>query len=142
MELHRATDHIDQTLQDLIGAENDPSKRANLMVLQSMALNLSANTMALNALSGEINDHKAEFIKHREDFRVHAEEEQAILSQMRGGSKVFMYFIGLIQAVVFAGFALGMNSYSTLVNDFHDLQISVSAYHAKIDNLVDLHKGK
>ena len=65
MELQRATDNIDQTISELIAAENDPSKRANLLILQAMALNLSANTMALNALSNEIYDHKREFKEHR-----------------------------------------------------------------------------
>ena len=142
MELHRATDNIDQTLLDLIAAENDPIKRANLLVLQSMAVNLSANTMALNALASEINDHKKDFNDHREDFRVHAEQEKQVLASMRGGSRVFMYFMSLIQAVVFAAFGFGLNSYAGHVNELHDLQISAAAYHSKVDQLVDSHKEK
>ena len=140
VDLHRATDNIDSTLVDLIAGENDPGKRANLLILQAMALNLSANTMALNALSGEINDHKKEFKEHRGEFKMHAEDEAAVLSQMKGGARVFMWFISFIQIVVFAGFAYAMSNYADLVMDFHKLQVSVSAYHAKVDQLVETHK--
>ena len=142
MELHRATDNIDQALVDLISEENDPGKRATLLVLQAMSLNLSANTMALNALSTEINDHKKDFKEHREDFKKHSEEEQAVLSQVKGGSRVFMYFMGVIQTVVFAAFGFGIHSFTKLSEELHDTQISVSAYHVKVDQLVDSHKGK
>lgn len=142
MEFQRATDNIDHTLNTLIAEENDPGRRANLLILHAMALNLSANTMALNALSTEIYDHKKEFKEHREEFKEHAEEEQAILSEMRGGTKVFMYFMGLIQVLVFGVIGWATNSYGVHINDFHDLQISVSAYNTKVDQLMETHKGK
>lgn len=142
MELHRATDNIDRALVDLISEENDPGKRATLLVLQAMSLNLSANTMALNALSAEINDHKKDFKDHRADFKKHAEDEQAVLSQVKGGSRVFMYFMGVIQTVVFASFGFGIHSFVKISEDLHDTQISVSAYHAKVDQLMETHKGK
>lgn len=142
MELNRATDNIDQALVDLIVEENDPGKRATLLVLQSMSLNLSANTMALNALSTEINDHKKDFKEHRDEFKVHSEQEKGVMSQVKGGSRVFMYFMGVIQTVVFASFGFGIHSFIKLSEDLHDTQISVSAYHAKVDQLVETHKGK
>ncbi len=140
MEFQRATDNVDQTINEMIADENDPSKRANLLILQAMALNLSANTMALNALSNEIYDHKREFKEHREEFRQQTEEQNNVMSQMKGGSKVFMYFIGVIQVVVFGVISWGVSNYISHIKDFHELEISVSAYHSKIDALVEYHK--
>ena len=142
MELQRATDNIDQTLSELIAAENDPGKRANLLILHAMALNLSANTMALNALSTEIYDHKKEFKEHREEFRQQTEDQNNLMAQMKGGSKVFMYFIGVIQVVVFGVITWGVTMYSAHVKDFHELEIAVSAYHTKVDALVESHREK
>lgn len=136
MEYHRATDNIDQTILDLISTENDPGKRANLLILQAMAINLSANTMALNALSTEIYDHKKEFKAHREEFKQHVEDETEIMSQIKGGSKVFMYFISVIQALVIGAFTLGMRDYSSLSTEFHAQQIVVAAEHAKMESFM------
>ena len=136
MEYQRATDNIDRTLGEYIAAENDPGKRANLLILQAMAINLSANTMALNALSTEIYDHKIEFKEHRDEFKKHADEEAEILAQMKGGSKVFMYAMSLIQAIVFSAFAWGLSGYSSHTIEFRNLQMSVAAYHAKIDSFI------
>ena len=140
MEFQRATDNVDQHLSRLIAAEDDPGKRANLLILQAMALNLSANTMALNALSTEIYDHKREFIAHREEFKTHAADEAEILNKIRGGSKVFMFFITGIQMIVFGVLAWGVGNYSETVTDLHQLQVTVSAYHAKVDQLVETHR--
>lgn len=71
MEFHRATTNIDENLHKLITEETDPSKRANLLVMSAMALNLSANTMALNALSTEIYEQKKEAKNDRINLRAH-----------------------------------------------------------------------
>jgi hypothetical protein len=136
MEYHKATDNIDQNILDLIHAENDPGKRANLLILQAMAINLGANTMALNALSTEIYDHKKEFKAHREEFMQHIETEVAIVSQIKGGSRVFMYFMSVIQAIVFTAFTYGMHDYSQLSAEFHAQQVSIAAQQAKVDSFI------
>ena len=136
MEYHRATDNIDQNILDLIHAENDPGKRANLLILQAMAINLGANTMALNALSTEIYDHKKEFKAHREEFAQHVEAESEIMSQIKGGSRVFMYFISVIQAIVFAAFTYGMHDYSKLSAEFHEQQVAIAAHQASVDRFI------
>ena len=136
MEYHRATDYIDQSLTEYIAAENDPSKRANLLILQAMAVNLSANTMALNALSTEIYDHKREFKEHRDEFKQHAEGEADLMAQMRGGTKVFMYILSFAQALVFAISAWVINGYAAHSAEFREMQISEAAFHAKIDSFV------
>ena len=136
MEYHRATDNIDQNILDLIHDENDPGKRANLLILQAMAINLGANTMALNAISTEIYDHKKEFKAHREEFIQHVESEVAIMSQIKGGSRVFMYFMSVIQAIVFAAFTYGMHDYSQLSAEFHEQQVAVAAQKSKVDSFM------
>jgi uncharacterized protein YggU (UPF0235/DUF167 family) len=99
MKIHEATDHIDESLQTLIAEEPDQGKRANLLVLSAMALNLSVNTMALNALSGEIHDHKREFKEHRETFRNH---------------KVLVYAMSVVVTLVFVGAVWVIHNYHTL----------------------------
>ena len=78
MDLHKATDHIDEVLPELMTEETDPVKKANLLVLHAMALNLSANTMALNALSVEIHDQKREF----KDSRLVLKSHKSFISVM------------------------------------------------------------
>lgn len=100
MELHKATDHIDQSLHTLIAEEPDQGKRANLLVLSAMALNLSANTMALNALSGEIHDHKKDLKDHRVQLKNH---------------KVFLYSMALILTAVFTGVVWVIHNFASLM---------------------------
>ena len=71
MYLQNATNNIDENLAKMIAEEPDQVQRANLLVLNAIALNLSANTMALNALGVEVHDHKQEFKEHRQKFRDH-----------------------------------------------------------------------
>ena len=136
MEYHRATDNIDQNILDLIHAENDPGKRANLLILQAMAINLGANTMALNALSTEIYDHKKEFKEHREEFMKHVETEAAMVSQFRGGTKVFMFFMTIIQVIVVSAFTYGLNDYAKLTAEFHAQQVADAAQTAKVNGFM------
>jgi len=136
MEYHRATDNIGQNILDLIHDENDPGKRANLLILQAMAINLGANTMALNALSTEIYDHKREFREHREEFKKHVEVEAAIVSQFRGGTKVFMFFMTVIQVIIGAALTYGLDDYTKLNAEFHAQQVTDAAQTAKVNSFM------
>lgn len=71
MEIHSATTNIDDKLRELISNEPDQTKKANLLVMSAMALNLCANTMALNALSTEIYEQKKEAKNDRIHLRAH-----------------------------------------------------------------------
>ena len=99
MELHKATDNIDHTLDKLIADEPDHGRRANLLVLSAMALNLSANTMALNALSVEIHDHKKDFKDHRLKLKNH---------------KSFVTFMSVVVTIVFIGAVWVIQNYALL----------------------------
>jgi hypothetical protein len=139
----RATDKVHSNtldIDEMIRGEDNEEKRATLMVLSAINTSLVANTLAVAEISSRFEKHEVAFADHRKEFQSHAKDEADVLSQMRGGSKVFMWFIGLLQVVLFSAAAWVFGSLNTLTVELHEIEVSVSAYHSKVDNLVDSHR--
>ena len=127
------------SIDDLITKENDPEKRATLMVLQQIHQSLLDNTIAVQDMHHRLTDHMGEFRSHREDFRIHAEDEEARLNQIKGGTKAFMWMMAIIQTIIIGSTGMVIGNYLGLSRDFHALELSVTAYHTKVDHLDDMH---
>jgi hypothetical protein len=136
----RATDHMNTLdIEAMISAENDSEKRATLMVLNNINQSLIKNTIAVEDISGRLNDHVTAFRDHRKDFSEHAENEAALLNQFRGSYKIGVWVLGAIQSLIIAAFVWTTGNISSLSLEMHEIEVSVAAYHAKVDQLVSTH---
>lgn len=88
----REMDPVQQKIEDLIAAEEDPKDRAFLMILNKMAKNLEVNTELTQTLSAELKAHTREFAKHEQ-------KEMAAWNQGRGMWRMMVYALAILQAV-------------------------------------------
>lgn len=97
----RAADKVQDDIDSLIAAENDPKERAILIVLQSINRSLIANTISTQAAHLDLLKHRSEFVEHLDNFKLHAINEEALMNRARGGWMVLAFFLTLAQ-----GFAI------------------------------------
>lgn len=128
-------------IEDMISAENDPEKRATLMVLNNINQSLLKNTIAVEDISGRLNDHVEAFKEHRGEFREHAESEAALVNQFKGSYRIGVWVLGVVQTLIVGCFAWVTSNITMINNEIHELEVSVSAYHAKVDQLVAMHQN-
>jgi hypothetical protein len=95
----RETDMSRTEIDALIAAENDPQKRVQLMVLQSIHMSLVANTDLTRELATELQSHKTAFTKHVVAFTEHHQREEAMINKGKGAWMVTVWVLGIIQLV-------------------------------------------
>lgn len=91
-------------LDAMVAAENDPSKRATLMVLNAINRSLNQNTLVTHTVKDQLTDLKTEFQDHVLGFARHAKDEEALLNKGRGAWMALAWFLGVVQIAV--GFAI------------------------------------
>jgi hypothetical protein len=87
-------------LDALIAAENDPSKLANLMVLNAINRSLTHNTSMTHNVNEGLSGLKKEFTAHVDNFANHAKIEEALLNKGRGAWMALAWFLGVLQVIV------------------------------------------
>lgn len=87
-------------LDALISTEDDPSKRANLMVLNAINRSLTHNTAMTFSVGEGLAGLKKDFTIHVDSFADHAKVEEALLNKGRGAWMALAWFLGIIQMVV------------------------------------------
>lgn len=87
-------------LDALVAAENDPSKRATLMVLNAINRSLTHNTQVTHSVQEKLTTLKTSFDEHVIGFDKHAKDEEALLNKGRGAWLALAWFLGLVQVGV------------------------------------------
>lgn len=110
-ELHdrRAEDKSNEAklqaeLDALVSAENDPEKRATLMVLTMINRSLVSNTSMTHEVNKGLVELKKDFTVHVDNFAEHAKVEEAILNKGRGMWQLAAWTLGLVQVI--AGYVI------------------------------------
>jgi len=78
-------------------AENDPSKRANLLVLTAIYRGLVANTAMTHEVREDLGGLKKDFKGHTDTFELHARHEEALLNKGKGAWFALAWFLGIVQ---------------------------------------------
>lgn len=86
-------------LDAMVLAENDPSKRANLMVLTAIYRGLVVNTAATHEVQDNVAKLTSNFNAHVDNFSDHAKTEEALLNKGRGAWFALAWFLGVVQIV-------------------------------------------
>lgn len=99
-DLHdrRASDKVAESklqadLDAQVLAEDDPSKRANLMVLNAIYRALVANTATTYEVKTDLSDLTTKFSSH-------SKNEEAIMNRGKGAWFALAWFLGVVQIVV------------------------------------------
>jgi hypothetical protein len=87
-------------LDALVAAENDPSKRATLMVLNAINRSLTQNTAVTHTVKEQLTSLNVDFEAHVKGFAKHAKDEEALLNKGRGAWMALAWFLGIVQVAV------------------------------------------
>jgi hypothetical protein len=111
----RALDSLNLDL--MIADENDPSRRALLLVLSAIANNVSANTHTTESISKSLE-------VHLESFKEHADQETALLNGWKGASKIIVWVFSIAQIVITASIIHIGARFTDIEADIASLQLA------------------
>jgi hypothetical protein len=106
---------MEKDIERMIAAEDNPSQRAFLIVLNSINNALIENTAMTKEVSVKLESHLVNFSKHIKD-------EDEIMNKGRGAWKVIASVAGILQLLVF-GYFSQMHSEVSLLQDFRQTQM-------------------
>jgi len=125
-------------LDALVAAENDPSKRATLMVLNAINRSLTQNTHVTHNVKEQLTTLKTSFDEHVVGFAQHAKDEEALLNKGRGAWMALAWFLGLVQVAV--GFMI-MDTRDTL-RQLHGASIEAKMSDQRLNSRIDVLEAK
>jgi hypothetical protein len=106
---------MEKDIESMIAAENSPSQRAFLIVLNSINNALVENTAMTKDVSEKLESHLVNFTQH-------IKEEDEIVNKGRGAWKIIASVAGLIQLLIF-GYFSQMHSEINLLQEFRQTQM-------------------
>ncbi len=130
---------VQNDIDALISGENDPGKRAVLIVLQSINRSLIANTIATERTQVDVEKHRADFSVHLKNFEAHAMNEEAIMNKGKGAWWVMAFVLSLVQVLAIYGWNSSRREIETMQAAAHDAEVTHLKMQARIDAL---EKGK
>ena len=89
----RAADAVLSQIDDLIVATDDPKDKAFLLIMNKIATSLDTNTSLTRALADDFKSHTVAFSEHER-------KEMELINQGRGGFRVALVLLGVLQVVV------------------------------------------
>jgi hypothetical protein len=89
----RATDALQNQIEELIVAATDPKDKAFLLIMNKIATSLDTNTSLTRALADDFKSHTVAFSEHER-------KEMELINQGRGGFRVALVLLAVLQAVV------------------------------------------
>jgi len=89
----RAADRRPPDIEGMIAEENDPKQRAFLIVMNTMNVNLVANTETIRVISSKLDGHLS-------NYDIQTKLEQEWVNKGKGMWKVLAWVLGIIQTVV------------------------------------------
>jgi hypothetical protein len=92
-EDRRKSDVLQQQIEELIVAAQDPKDKAFLLIMNKIASSLDANTSLTKALSDDFKSHTIAFSEHER-------KEMELINQGRGGFRVALGLLGVLQIIL------------------------------------------
>ena len=132
-DIRREYDKTQEEINNMISKEDDPGKRALLMVLNSMNRSMEANTEATMATTMALNEHITQFTHHTTSFAAHAKAEEALVNKGKGAWWALAWALGIAQMV--GGYIL-VDTRSSLVSLNEHVSLH-SVVGAKIQHRLD-----
>jgi hypothetical protein len=103
------TEKVQHDIDVLISAENDPARRAVLIVLQSINRSLEANTIATQQTQLSLGGLRTDFGTHLKNFETHTINEELLMSRGKGAWWVMTFVLGIVQAIAVYGWVASRN---------------------------------
>ncbi len=130
---------VQNDIDALISGENDPGKRAVLIVLQSINRSLIANTIATEITQENVVKLGADFSVHLKNFEGHAMNEEMLMARGKGAWWVLSVVLATMQAIAVYGWIASRNEIDGMKAQAHDAEVTHLKMQARIDAL---EKGK
>ena len=127
----RVQDDIDA----LISSENDPGKRAVLIVLNSINRSLIANTIATEMTQENVVKLGADFSIHLKNFEGHAMNEEMLMARGKGAWWVLSVVLAAMQAIAVYGWIASRNEIDGMKSQAHASEILHQQLQSRIDVL-------
>lgn len=124
---------VQNDIDALISLENDPGKRAVLVVLQSINRSLIANTTATEQTQSDLSKHRLDFETHLKNFESHAINEEAIMNKGKGAWWVMAFVLSMVQAIAIYGWNSSRNEIESMKASIHLSEIERLKISAKIE---------
>ncbi len=129
------TEKVQHDIDVLISAENDPARRAVLIVLQSINRSLEANTIATQQTQLSLGGLRTDFGLHLDSFEKHTINEEAILNKGRGAWRVMAYVLSAAQAVAIWGWIYSRNEIADMKIEAHAAELTHQKMQSRIEQL-------
>jgi hypothetical protein len=127
-ERRREIDKMQQQIEDLIVAADNPKDKAFLLIMNKIAVSLDTNTFLTQSLSDE-------FQAHTTAFKNHEAAELALIHQSKGGIRVGMWFLGIIQLIVIAVASSQLAEIKEMKQELLSCQITLNTHTEQIKTL-------
>lgn len=123
----RTPDPVQQQIEALILAAQDPKDKAFLLIMNKLAASLDTNTLLTQGLAADVKELST-------TFKTHEEQEMAYINQGRGGVRVAITLLGMIQLIVGFIFINSMADFKNVRQELTTLQREVAIDRAKNNN--------
>lgn len=131
----RTTDSMLGDIEGMIMAENDPEKRAMLIVLNAIAERLHDTSADVSEVSKKQDVHADEFKTHVKAFQAHIATEDQLLAQGRGAWRVGVWVMSILQIAVLSGIGYVSTSISGIHDAIHAGQIAAARIETRLQAL-------
>ena len=129
---------VQNDIDALISSENDHSKRAVLIVLQSINRSLIANTIATQKTQGDLETHRADFAVHLDNFSKHAMNEEMIINRGKGAWAVLAVVLSFAQAFALYGWNASRNEIQLMQTEARQSELVHQKMQSRIEQLEKL----
>lgn len=131
-ERRREIDKMQQQIEDLIVAADNPKDKAFLLIMNKIAVSLDTNTFLTQSLSDE-------FQAHTKAFKNHEAAELSLINQGKGGLKVGMWCLGIIQVLVIAIASSQLSEIRDMQQELNSCKTSITMHTEQIKQLQASH---
>lgn len=121
----RVVDPVQQQIEDLILSADNPKDKAFLLIMNKISLSLDANTILTESLS---KDFKAQ----TSAFQAHEEQELTIVNQSKGGFRVAIVLLAVIQFIGGAIVRDTLNEVKSIRKDLTSVQRTIEIQQAQL----------
>ena len=132
------TEKVQHDIDALISAENDPARRAVLIVLNSINRSLEANTIATQQTQLSLGGLRTDFGLHLDNFEKHAMNEEAIMNKGKGAWWVMAFVLSIVQSIAIYGWNSSRQEIETMKSEAHQAELTHQKLQSRIEQLEKL----
>lgn len=121
----RKGDPVQQQIEELILTATDPKDKAFLLIMNKIAVSLDMNTKLTVELSEELKS-------HTKAFKTHEIQESALINQGKGGIRVAVILLAVIQALALFVVGSAFNDLTKVKEDIISINSKVLIHQEQI----------